>query len=93
MPRRGPNDESHLEMDLFEHLAFEGFVCPDGIEIAVVLDRWVVEYERELMERIIEWKLDDEAPLRRPAGNDEKICITGVEEVDEHVREVEKDLW
>ncbi|PSP77318.1 hypothetical protein BRC81_10080 [Halobacteriales archaeon QS_1_68_20] len=80
-------------MDLFEHLAYKGFVCPNGIEIAVVLAYWVTGHERDLTAAIIERSVDDNAPLQHPGGDDDRICVTSVEAVDEHVREVEKDLY
>lgn len=93
MPVRGPNDEIHIEMDLFYTLGSTGFICPEGIKIDVVLDHWVTDYERNLMKNIIQERLNDDAPLRHPKGNEDQICITSVKAADQHVREVEKDLY
>lgn len=93
MPKRAPHDENFLEIGLFGHLAYEGCFCPDGIRIEVILDDWFVEHERDLAATISERSLDTDAPLRHPDGDDEEICVPSGEAVDEHVREVEKDLY
>lgn len=93
MPKRIPRDWTIVEMDLLERLAFKGFVCPEGIEISIVLDAWVIEPERDLTKEIIVDLLDGETPLRHPNGNEEQICVTSIETVDEHVRNVERDLY
>lgn len=93
MPVRGPNDEIHVEIGIFYNLASRGFVCPDGIKIEIVLDSWITDYEQGLAKEIIRGRITDDAPLRHPCGDEEQICVTSVEAVDDHVRAVEKDLY
>lgn len=71
---------------------YKGFVCPRAIEIETVLDGWVIEPGRDLTAEIIADLVDDEAPLRHPDDDEERICVTSVKAVDEYVREAEKDL-
>lgn len=92
MAKRTPRDETLIEIDLLEHLAFKGFVCPDGIAVKAVLDGWVIEPERDLTAELIDDLTDDESPLRHPDDDEDRICVTGVDAVDAYVREAEKDL-
>lgn len=93
MPKEGKHDRHYIEIGIFEGLGEKGFICPKGIEIAIILDRWVVEHERDIAVDAIEDGIEGDAPLHHPRDDEDRICVTSVAAAEKHVMKVEKDIY